>query len=155
MNKEKKCLPYLKLVGDTYIFVGAYKDPVRKGYLVEKDFDKKICPQLILPIESILDDKYFVNSQGILEEREPYCKHCGSRRYIKKGYNWRLLYLEDDTPIKVKVKRYKCKKCRRKFQVEFTEYWSKFCNYSNKVKTKAKKKKTVTAWVEIIKKLRK
>ena len=73
---------------------------------------------------------------------------------IRKGYNWRLLYLEDGTLIKVKVKRYKCKKCRRKFQVEFTECWSKFCNYSNKVKTKAKKK-TVTAWVEIIKKLRK
>ena len=89
MNKEIKRLPYLKLVGDTYIFVGAYKNPVRKGYLVEKDFDKNICPQLILPIESILDDKYFVNSEGILEELEPYCKHCGSRRYIRKGYNWR------------------------------------------------------------------
>ena len=139
MNKEIKRLPYLKLVGDTYIFVGAYKNPVRKGYLVEKDFDKNICPQLILPIESILDDKYFVNSEGILEELEPYCKHCGSRRYIRKGYNWRLLYLEDGTPIRVKVKRYKCKECKRKFQVEFTEYWSKFCNYSNKVKTKAKK----------------
>lgn len=152
MNRGKNAFHILNWLVILIYYVGAYKDPVRKGYLVEKDFDKKICPQLILPIESILDDKYFVNSQGILEEREPYCKHCGSRRYIKKGYNWRLLYLEDGTPVK--VKRYKCKKCRRKFQVEFTEYWSKFCNYSNKVKTKAKKK-TVTAWVEIIKKLRK
>ena len=139
MYKEIKCLPYLRLVGNTYIFVGGYKDPVRKGYLLEKDFDKRICPQLILPIESILDDKYFVNSQGILEERDPYCKHCGSRKCIRKGYNWRLLYLEDGTPIRIKVKRYKCKKCKRKFQVEFTEYWGKFCNYSNKVKSKAKK----------------
>ena len=66
MNKEIKCLPYLRLVGKTYIFIGAFKDPVRKGFLVEKDFDEKIYPQLILPVESILDDTYFVNSQGIL-----------------------------------------------------------------------------------------
>ena len=138
MKTEIKCLPYLKLVGDVYIFVGAYKDPVRKGFLVEKDFDNKIYPQLILPIESILDDNYFVNSKGIVEEREPFCKHCGSQKYSRKGYNWRLLYLEDGTPIKIKVKRYKCKKCKKKFQVEFTEYWGKFCNYSNKMKNKAK-----------------
>ena len=137
MNKEIKCLPYLRLVGETYIFIGAFKDPVRKGFLVEKDFDEKIYPQLILPVESILDDTYFVNSQGILEEREPYCKHCGAKKYIRKGYNWRLFYLENGTPIRVKVKRYECKKCEKKFQVEFTEYWGKFCNFSNKIKNKA------------------
>ena len=131
MESEIKCLPYLRLVGETYIFIGAFKDPVRKGFLVEKDFDEKIYPQLILPIESILDDNYFVNSQGILEEREPFCKHCGAKKYSRKGYNWRLLYLDDGTPIRIKVKRYKCKKCKKKFQVEFTEYWGKFCNYSN------------------------
>ena len=78
MNKEIKCLPYLKLVGDTYKFVGAYKWSVWKEYLVEKDFDKKFYLQLILLIGFILDDKYFVNSQGILEECEPYC---GSGKY--------------------------------------------------------------------------
>ena len=52
--------------------------------------------------------------------------------------------MEDGIPVK--VKRYKCKKCRRKFQVEFIEYWSKFCNYSNKVKTKAKKKLLQHGW---------
>ena len=138
MESEIKCLPYLRLVGETYIFIGAFKDPVRKGFLVEKDFDEKIYPQLILPIESILDDNYFVNSQGILEEREPFCKHCSAKKYSRKGYNWRLLYLDDGTPIRIKVKRYKCKKCKKKFQVEFTEYWGKFCNYSNKMKNKAK-----------------
>ena len=95
MKTEIKCLPYLKLVGETYIFIGAYKDPIRKGYLVEKDFDKKIYPQLILPIESILDDNYFVNSEGILEERETYCKHCGSKNVLEKDiigdyFIWRM-----------------------------------------------------------------
>ena len=110
MKTEIKCLPYLSLVGETYIFVGAFKDPVRKGYLLEKYFDEKSCPQLILPIESILDENYFVNSQGIVEECNPYCKHCGSKKFSRKGFNWRLLYLEDGTPIRIKVKRYKCKK---------------------------------------------
>ena len=72
MYSKIKCLPYLKLVGEAYIFIGAFKDPVRNGFLVEKDFDEKIYPQLILPIGAILDDDYFVNSQGIVEEREPY-----------------------------------------------------------------------------------
>ena len=138
MKTQIKCLPYLRLVGETYIFIGAFKDPVRKGFLVEKDFDEKIYPQLILPIESILDDNYFVNNEGILEEREPFCKHCGAKKYSKKGYNWRLLYLDDGIPIRIKVKRYKCKKCKKKFQVEFTKYWGKFCNYSNKMKNKSK-----------------
>ena len=44
MNREIKCLPYLRLVGEAYIFIGAFKDPVRKGFLVEKDFDEKIYP---------------------------------------------------------------------------------------------------------------
>ena len=138
MKSGIKCLPYLRLVGETYIFIGAFKDPVRKGFLVEKDFDEKIYPQLILPIGAILDDNYFVNSNGILEEHDPFCKHCGAKKYSRKGYNWRLLYLDDETPIRIKVKRYKCKKCKKKFQVEFTEYWGKFCNYSNKIKNKAK-----------------
>ena len=75
--------------------------------MVERDFDEKIYPQLILPIESILDDNYIVNSRGIVEEREHYYKHCGSKKFSRKGYNWRLLYLDDGTPIGIKVKRYK------------------------------------------------
>lgn len=138
MKSEIKCLPYLNLVNGQYIFVGGYKDPVRKGFLNEKELDEKIYPQLILPIGAILDDNYFVNSQGIIEERNPYCKHCGSKKFSRKGFNWRLLYLEDGIPLRVKVKRYKCKKCKKKFQVEFTEYWEKYCNFSNKIKNKAK-----------------
>lgn len=109
-NKKLNAFSYLKLVGGAYIFIGAFKDHVRKGFLVEKDFDEKIYPQLILPIGAILDDNYFVNSQGILEESKTFCKHCGAKKYSRKEYNWRLLYLDDGTPIKVKVKRYKCKK---------------------------------------------
>ena len=67
-----------------YILLAYYKDPVRKEFLIEKDFDEKIYPQLILLISAIFDDNYLVNSQGIVEEREPYCIHCGAKKFFYK-----------------------------------------------------------------------
>ena len=44
MQSKNKYLPYLNLINGQYIFVGAFKDPVRKGFLVENDFvEKKLC----------------------------------------------------------------------------------------------------------------
>lgn len=39
-------------------------------------------------------------------------------------------------PIRVKVKRYYCNKCKKKFQVEFTKVYDKYCNFSNSFKDK-------------------
>ena len=138
MQSKNKYLPYLNLINGQYIFVGAFKDSVRKGFLVENDFVEKNYTQLLLPIASFLDDNYFINSEGIIEEVNPCYKHCGAKKYSRKGYNWKLLYLENGMAIRVKVKRYKCKKCGKKFQVEFPQYWDKFCNFWNKIKDKAK-----------------
>ena len=69
-----------------YIFIGAFKDPIRKGFLDEKDFVEKNYVQIILPIESILDEVYIVNENGEIEECNPYCKRCGSRNVIKKRF---------------------------------------------------------------------
>ena len=43
-------------------------------------FNLAVEDDLILPIESILDYNYFVNKNGEIEERYPYCKHCGSKK---------------------------------------------------------------------------
>lgn len=91
MKSKNKCLPYLELVDGQYKFIGAFKDPVRKGYLKEKEVKTKKSNQIILPIASILDERYQVNEEGIIEERHPYCQHCNSTSYIRKGYNWRTL----------------------------------------------------------------
>lgn len=40
--------------------------------------------------------------------------------------------------LKLKLNDISVKKCKKKFQVEFTEYWRKFYNNSNKMKNKAK-----------------
>ena len=84
MQSKNKYLPYLNLINGQYIFVGAFKDPVRKGFLVENDFVEKNYAQLLLPIASFLDDNYFINSEGIIEEVTTYCKHCGAKKYSRK-----------------------------------------------------------------------
>ncbi|OEC97835.1 MULTISPECIES: hypothetical protein [Methanobrevibacter] len=62
--------------------------------MVEKDFDKKIYPQLILPIESILDDNYFFNNQGNCRWNVSlYCKHLGSKKFSRKGYKLEIIIL--------------------------------------------------------------
>lgn len=86
-----------------------------------------------------MDDNYFVNKNGEIEERYPFCKHCGSKKVIKKDFNWRILYLESGLAVKVKIKRYECHDCKRKCQSEFSKYYEKYCNFSNNTKNKAKK----------------
>ncbi|MBE6500293.1 MAG: hypothetical protein E7Z80_07110 [Methanobrevibacter thaueri] len=133
MYNQNKCLPYLILEDGTYKFVGNYKDPVRHDELREIE---DMSFQIILPIEAILDENYFVNSDGVIEYCKPCCSKCYSYNIIKKDSNWKELFLEPGVPIKVKVKRYYSKKCKKKFQVEFTKVYDKFCNFSNSFKDK-------------------
>ena len=130
MKTENKSLPYLSLNNGQYIFIGSFKDPVRKGYLKEKEIDTKNYVQIILPIASIIDERYQVNEKGVIEECHPYCKHCHSTSHVRKGYNWRNICLEKGILIRVKVKRFMCKCCRRHYQTEFPNLYEKFCNFS-------------------------
>ena len=66
-------------------------------------------------------------------------KYCGSKKVIKKDFNWRILYLESGLAVKVKIKRYECNDCKRKCQSEFSKYYNKYCNFSNNIKNKAKR----------------
>lgn len=131
MQNKNKCLPYLILEDGQYIFVGPYVDPIRHDDFFEIE-DNSF--QIILPIESILDDTFFVNSQGVIEYCKPSCYHCGSRNVVKKDFNWKNLNLDNGVLIRVKVKRYLCKKCNKKFQTSFSKVYEKYCNFSVKFK---------------------
>ena len=139
MKTENECLPYLSLVNGEYIFIGDFKDPKRKGRVNEKEVDSKNLVQIILPIASILDNRYQVNEDGIIEERHPYCKHCHSSNFIRKGFNWRTICLEKGILIRVKVKRYQCKCCRRYYQTEFPDLYEKYYNFSENFKKLVRK----------------
>ena len=134
MKTKNKSLPYLYLENEQYIFIGDIEDPKRNGRVNEVEEDTKNYVQIILPIASIIDNRYQVNEDGVIEEHHSYCKHCHSSNFIKKGYNWRTICLEKGILIRVKVKRYKCKCCRRFYQTEFPNLYEKYHNYSENFK---------------------
>jgi transposase-like protein len=45
----------------------------------------------------------------------PICPYCNSPNIIKQEYRDRNLIIENQKPIKVYLRRYKCKSCKRKF----------------------------------------
>ena len=149
MKSKNKCLPYLYLENNQYIFIGDIEDPKRNGRVNEVEEDRKNFVQIILPIASIIDNRYQVNEEGVIEERHPYCKHCHSSSFQRKGYNWRTICLEKGILIRVKVKRYKCKCCRRLYQTEFSNLYEKFHNYSENFKKLMRK--ICQRWIFIIK----
>ena len=57
--------------------------------------------QIILPIEGILDESYFVNSDGVIEYRKPFCSKCGSHDVIKKTGKMNVNFLTIETPFSV------------------------------------------------------
>ena len=133
MYNKNKCLPYLILEDGQYIFIGDFKDPVRHDEYREISDNSY---QIILSIESILDKNYFVNSNGIIEYRKPFCSKCNSHKVIKKDFNWKILYLEKGVPVRVKVRRYLCRKCGKKSQTEFLKFYNKYSNLPNFFKDK-------------------
>ena len=139
MKSKNNCLPYLSLVNEEYIFIGDFKDSKRNGRVNEKELDSKNFVQIILPIASIIDNRYQVNEQGIIEERNPYCKYCHSSNFARKGFNWRTICLEKGILIRVKVKRYRCKCCRRYYQTEFPDLYEKYYNFSENFKKLVRK----------------
>ena len=58
--------------------------------LYEKYVDNAI--QIILPIESILNEDYLINSDGVFEYRERRCSYCSSNHVHKKGYAWTTIF---------------------------------------------------------------
>jgi len=75
---------------------------VRKGFLVEKEISEDNAMQVILSIASVINEKYFVNEECIVEERNSYCKHCNFHHFVRKGYNWKTICLEIGIFIRVK-----------------------------------------------------
>lgn len=136
MKCRNKCLPFLNLVDGQYKFIGDFVDPIRNDVecvVVDNSF------QVILSVESNLDDDFFVNAEGIVEYRKPVCSKCNSHKVIKKGYNWKKVYLEIGNPIRIKVKRYFCKRIVVKnHRQNFLVFYEKFCNFSNEFKENIK-----------------
>lgn len=64
----------------------------------------------------------YEDAEGVWNYDIPFCSHCNSRKVIKHDTVSRILYGENNVKKEVFIKRYKCKKCGRTFQVEFENY---------------------------------
>lgn len=126
MYTENKSLPSYILEDGQYKLIGDYNDPIRNDVRSEVE-DNSI--QIILPIESILDNKYLISSDGVIEYRNRFCSCCSSKKIHKKGYAWTKIYLEKGIPLKVKVKRYYCRHCFKWTQTEFIGFYEKYTGF--------------------------
>ena len=143
MKPKNKCLPLLILDGEQYIFNYLNCDPVRKND--EKSSKSKFgenTVQFVLYLDGILDEDCFINENGVIEYHDPHCKHCFSNDLIRKSFNKRKIYLENGISVRIKVKRYLCKKCRKYSQVRLNGVYNDYCNFSIKMKNKAVKIRT-------------
>ena len=131
MNTKNKSPPSYILEDGEYKLIADYNDPVRKD--VEREIvDNSI--QIILPIESFLDDNYRVNSDGVIEYVNRFCSKCMSKKIHKKGYAWTKIYLEKGIELTVKVKRYFCRHCFQWSQTEFFGYFNKYTGLPSNLK---------------------
>lgn len=138
MKTKNKCLPCLILDGNQYIFNYSNPDPVRKndGKRSKSSFGENTV-QFVLYLDGILDEDCFINENCVIEYHDPHCKYCFSHDVIKKSFNKRKIYLENGMSVKIKVKRYFCKKCRKYSQIRFNGIYDDYCNFSHRIKNKS------------------
>lgn len=93
--------------------------------------------QFVLYLDGILDENCFINFNGVIEYHGPHFKNFFSNDVIKKSFNKRKLYLENDFGVIIKVKRFLCKKCRKYSQLKLNGIYKDYFNFSVKIKNKA------------------
>lgn len=131
MYTKNKSLPSYILEDGAYKLIGDYHDPVRND--VKREFEDNSF-QIILPIESILDDKYCINADGVVEYVDRVCSKCMSKKVHKKGYSWTNICLEKGIMLRIKVKRYCCRHCFKWSQTEFFGFFDKYTGLPSDLK---------------------
>ena len=87
------------------------------------DFVKDLAGKILESEKSKLEKiTVYEDAEGVWNYDIPFCSHCNSRKVIKHDTVSRILYGENNVKKEVFIKRYKCKKCGRTFQVEFENY---------------------------------
>jgi transposase-like protein len=84
--------------------------PMKIGFekIIEERFQKVETNRNVNQKLELLEDNY-------MDYIHPICPHCNSHNIIKQEYRDRNLIIENQKPIKVHLRRYLCKSCKKKF----------------------------------------
>ena len=81
-------------------------------------------------------ENLYINNKGVICYNMAFCKHCNSTDVISKDFNTREVLNSHGELKTLKLKRYECKKCGRKSQVELSSVYEPYCKFSNTIKEK-------------------
>ncbi len=67
---------------------------------------------------------------------KPVCPCCSSKKYVKHGFNQKLILIKGLKPFKIRLQRYKCKKCGTGtyYQTKFDKILKENSTYNDEIK---------------------
>ena len=81
-------------------------------------------------------ENLYIDNNHVICYTKKFYKHCNSTDVICKGFNTRKVFNSRGELKTLKLKRYECKKCGRKSQVELLGVYEPYCKFSNNLKEK-------------------
>lgn len=94
--------------------------------------DKSV--QTILIFDNFAFKGLYLDDNDVLCYEIAFCKHCGSLKVIRKDHNTRNVFNSCGELVELKLKRYECKSCGRKSQVELLGVFSPYAKIPDFVK---------------------
>lgn len=97
--------------------------------------DKLIPEKHQDPIEN--PEKFKIVSKdhdNIYSLMKPVCPYCNSKKYVKHGFNQKLILIKGINPFKIRLQRYKCKNCDGYYQTQFDKILKQNSTYNNEIK---------------------
>jgi len=97
--------------------------------------DKLIAENHPDPLETIKNEKMVSKDQdNIYSLIKPVCPRCKSKKHRKHGFNEKLIIEKRITPFKIRLQRYKCKKCGFYYQTQLNKTLNYQSTYNNEIK---------------------
>ena len=131
-NKSLKCM----LVDNEYKFYYCdYSDPLANKKVIRPKIhliDNSV--QTILIFDNFAFRGLYLDDKDVLCYEIAFCKHCGSLNVIRKDHNTRKVFNSCGELTELKLKRYECKSCGRKSQVELLGVFSPYAKIPDFVK---------------------
>jgi transposase-like protein len=99
------------------------------------DFDEKLNNEFNpLIMEDDINNKIHMVNKNHFELLNPICPKCGEHKVIKEEYILANKKFKNRGKEKIYLRRYKCKKCKSKFQTKLKEFFEPGTSISTKIK---------------------